>query len=161
MRTGTSSVGCPGFFARLVEITPYGGWVQFDEHGRPASETFLSAGTCRRLERLWRAEAPSFTCLSSHTCSKEQLARIEAVLTLAHESWHLRGVMTESQTQCYAVQTVERTAGLLGVPLVDARLVAAWVAAADAAAPRDDYHSPDCRPGGGLDLRPETPGWPG
>ncbi|MBA3788053.1 MAG: hypothetical protein H0X21_05085, partial [Actinobacteria bacterium] len=62
-------VSCPGFFARLVEITPYGGWVNFDEHGRPADETFLSARTCRGLEKLWRADPPpSFACLLASTC---------------------------------------------------------------------------------------------
>ena len=28
-------VSCPGFWTRLVEITPNAGWVDFDEHGRP------------------------------------------------------------------------------------------------------------------------------
>ncbi|MBA3245816.1 MAG: hypothetical protein H0T61_11680 [Actinobacteria bacterium] len=37
-------VSCPGFFARLVEITPYGGWVHFDEHGRPALSRRLRPG---------------------------------------------------------------------------------------------------------------------
>ncbi|MBA2331874.1 MAG: hypothetical protein H0V94_03685 [Actinobacteria bacterium] len=153
-------VGCPGFFARLVEITPYGGWVNFDEHGRPADETFLSAGTCRNLERLWRADDPSFGCLVSRSCSRDKLAQIDGMVTLAHESWHLRGVTNEAQTQCYAVQSVERTALLLGISAVDSRLVADWVAISDAAAPRDDYHASECRPGGSFDLAPETSTWP-
>ncbi len=62
-------VGCPGFWMRLVEITPHAGWVAFDENGRPADETKLSATTCRSLERLWRADAPpSFACLRSGSC---------------------------------------------------------------------------------------------
>ena len=32
-------VSCPGFWTRLVEITPNAGWVDFDEHGRPSDET--------------------------------------------------------------------------------------------------------------------------
>ena len=154
-------VSCPGFFARLVEITPYGGWVHFDEHGRPGNETFLSASTCRNLERLWRSDDPSFACLASRSCSPETLALVDGMVTLAHESWHLRGVTHEGQTQCYAVQSIERTALLFGISPIESRLVAQWVAASDAAAPRDDYHSSECRPGGRFDLAPETRDWPG
>lgn len=155
-------VSCPGFFARLVEITPYGGWVNFDEHGQPADETFLSAGTCRSLERLARAdEPPPFACLLTRTCSRETTEVVDAMVTLAHESWHLRGLTDEGQTQCHAVQTIELTARLLGVSTADANIVAQSVAADDAAAPRDEYHSPECRPGGRFDLAPQTPTWPG
>jgi len=155
-------VSCPGFFARLVEITPYGGWVHFDEHGRPGDKTYLAARTCRSLERLWRAdEPPDFGCLLSHTCSQEIVGLVDGMVTLAHESWHLRGVTNEGQTQCYAVQTIELTARLFGIPAADAQVVVQSVAADDAAAPRDDYHSSECRPGGRYDLAPETGAWPG
>lgn len=155
-------VGCPGFWTRLVEITPYAGWVGFDEHGRPEDKTHLSAETCESLERLWRADdAPAFACLLSHTCPRETLELVDGMLTLAHESWHLRGLLDEARTQCYAVQSVEATARLFSVRPEDARLVALYVAAQDAAAPRDDYHSPECRPGGAYDLAPHTPVWPG
>ncbi len=156
------AVSCPGFFARLVEITPYGGWVNFDEHGRPADETFLSARSCRGLEKLWRADPPpSFACLLASTCSREQQELVDGMLTLAHESWHLRGLTNEGQTQCYAVQTIERTARLFGIPATGAQVVAQSVAAEDAAAPRGEYHSSECRPGGRFDLAPETSAWPG
>jgi len=61
-------VSCPGFWARLVEITPNAGWVDFDEHGRPSDKTSLSATTCRGLERVWRREQTSFTCLIGGGC---------------------------------------------------------------------------------------------
>ena len=41
-------VSCPGFWTRLVEITPNAGWVDFDEHGRPSDKTSLSATTLPR-----------------------------------------------------------------------------------------------------------------
>jgi hypothetical protein len=154
-------VGCPGFWTRLVEITPYAGWVSFDEHGRPADETQLSAATCRSLERLWRAgEPPSFSCLVSDTCPRSTLELVDGIVTLAHESWHLRGVVDEAQTQCYAVQSTERAARLFGIRPADAHLIALSVAAADAAAPQGEYHSPECRPGGRYDLAPHTFEWP-
>lgn len=153
-------VSCPGFWTRLVEITPNAGWVDFDEHGRPEDSTSLSATTCRGLERVWRGEERSFACLAGGGCGQDTLRAVHGLVTLAHEAWHLRGFTNEAQTQCYAVQTVERVALLLGVSPADARLVASRVAADDLAAPEGDYHSRECRPGGAYDLRPETPAWP-
>jgi hypothetical protein len=154
-------VGCPGFWTRLVEVTPHSGWVRFDEQGRPDDETELSAATCRTLERLWRAdEPPSFFCLLSDTCPRSTLDLVDGLVTLAHESWHLRGIVNEAQTQCYAVQSTERAARLFGIGTEDARLLALSVAVADAAATPGEYHSPECRPGGRYDLAPHTFGWP-
>jgi hypothetical protein len=153
-------VQCPGFFARLVEITPNAGWVDFDEHGLPSDDTHLSAATCRSLERIWRANAqPSFSCLRT-LCEPETLQLVAGILTLAHESWHLRGFANEAQTQCYAVQTVELVALRLGVAPTDARAIAEYVASYDARLPEGTYHSSECRPGGALDLHPDTRAWP-
>ena len=152
-------VSCPGFWARLVEITPYAGSVDFDEHGRPGDTTQLSAATCRSLEGVWRGGA-SFACLRDGGCGGDILRAVHGLVTLAHEGWHLRGVTVEAETQCYAIQTVEQVAIELGVSPLQARLVAAWVAADDAARPADDYHFPECRSGGAYDLRPETRAWP-
>ena len=154
-------VGCPGFWTRLVEITPYAGWVGFDEDGRPADKTHLAAGTCSSLERLWQAETPpAFDCLLDRACSAQMLKLVDALVTLAHESWHLRGLTNEAQTQCYAVQTAELTARLFRVAPRDARLVALYVAAQDAATPIGTYRSHECRPGGRYDLAPGTAAWP-
>ena len=103
-------VSCPGFWTRLVEITPNAGWVDFDEHGRPGDETSLSATTCRGLERVWRRDQTSFACLIGGGCDEDTLRAVYGIVTLAHESWHLRGVVDEARTQCYAVQTTERVA---------------------------------------------------
>ena len=153
-------VGCPGFWTRLVEITPNAGWVDFDEHGRPSDEASLSAATCSSLERVWRGEQGSFRCLGTGGCDDGTLAAVSGIVTLAHESWHLRGIANEARTQCYAVQTTETVARQLGVPPADARAIAARVALDDARAPEGEYHSAQCRPGGAYDLRPDTPDWP-
>jgi hypothetical protein len=153
-------VACPGFFARLIEITPNSGWVDFDEKGRPADHTHLSAATCRSLERIWRAdEPPSFDCLRD-MCGPETLQLVAGIVTLAHESWHLRGVVNEAQTQCYAIQTAELVALRLGVVPDDAATIAEFAAAGDSRAPVGEYHSPECRPGGSFDLHPQTRAWP-
>jgi hypothetical protein len=153
-------VSCPGLFARLVEITPNSGWVDFDQHGRPGDKTNLSASTCRGLERVWRGDQKSFGCLISGSCDEDTLHAVWGIVTLAHESWHLRGVTGEAETQCYAIQTVEQVALRLGVSRQNAHVVAVWVALDDAAAPVGDYHSPECRPGGRYDRHAETPDWP-
>jgi hypothetical protein len=153
-------VDCPGFFTRLIEITPNAGWVEFDHQGLPADSTHLSAATCRSLERIWRAEEPpSFSCLRS-LCERETLELVAGVVTLAHESWHLRGVTNEAQTQCYAIQSAELVALRLGVAPPDARALADFVAADDARAAEGEYHSAECRPGGAYDLHPDTTAWP-
>ena len=153
-------VSCPGFWTRLVEITPTAGWVDFDEQGRPRDETSLSATTCRGLERVWRRDQTSFTCLIGGGCDQNTVRAVYGIVTLAHESWHLRGILDEGETQCRAIQTTERVALRLGVAPEEARLIALRVAVDDAAAPTNEYHSPDCRPGGAYDLHPETPDWP-
>lgn len=153
-------VECPGFLARLIEITPNAGWVEFDEHGLPSDETHLSSATCRSLEQVWRAEEPpSFSCLRT-LCDGATLDLVAGIVTLAHESWHLRGVTNEAQTQCYAIQTLELVALRLGVGPPDARAVADFAAAYDAREPAGEYRSSECRPGGAFDLRPDTDAWP-
>jgi hypothetical protein len=156
-------VSCPGFWTRLVEITPNAGWVGFDESGRPDDKTQLSAQTCSSLERLRRHGPPEVDCLldRSLACRRSTLEIVEGMVVLAHESWHLRGVLNEAQTQCYAVQTVELVARSFGFRPRDASLVATYVAIDDARAAVGDYHSPECRPGGAYDLHPETRVWPG
>jgi hypothetical protein len=153
-------VSCPGFWTRLVEVTPNAGWVDFDEHGRPSDRTSLSASTCTSLERVWRGEERAFACLLAGGCDARTLGAVGGIVTLSHEAWHLRGVVDEAQTQCYAVQTAEAVALALGVSPPDARVIAARVALDEARAPRGEYHSPACRPGGAYDLRPGTPDWP-
>jgi hypothetical protein len=153
-------VSCPGFWTRLVEITPNSGWVGFDENGRPSDEANLSAATCSSLEKVWRGGQRSFRCVLTGGCDEGTTGAMEGIVTLAHESWHLRGIADEARTQCYAIQSVERVARGLGVPALDARLLAVRVAVDDARMPVGEYHSAQCRPGGAYDLRPDTPDWP-
>jgi len=153
-------VDCPGFFVRLVEITPNAGWVDFDENGLPADSTHLSAATCASLERVWRTkEPPAFSCLRA-ACLGETYDLVAGIVTLAHESWHLRGVTNEAETQCYAIQSAELVALRLGVPPMDARAIADFVAARDATSNDSQYHSNECRSGGAYDRHPETTIWP-
>ena len=153
-------VSCPGFFARLVESTQNAGWVDFDQSGKPGDKTSLSSSSCRGLERVWRGDQTSFACLLDGSCEEDARRAVYGIVTLAHESWHLRGVVDESETQCYGIQTVEQVAVRLGVSRPNAHVIALWVALEDAASPVGQYHSPECRPGGRYDRHAETPEWP-
>lgn len=141
-------ISCPGFLTRLVEITPNSGWVRFDSHGRPGSKASLSADTCERLENV-----------DDRSVLDERTA--QAVVTLAHESFHLAGVTNEAQAQCYAVQTTELVAERLGVSPARARAAARWAAAASPLVlPREYWAAGACRDGGPWDLRPASSLWP-
>ena len=126
----------------------------------PSDKANLSASTCSSLERIWRGKQGSFACVLIGGCDRATLDAVGGVVTLAHESWHLRGIVSEARAQCYAVQTAEIVARRLGVPTRDARAIAVRVAVDDWRAPEGEYHSVQCRPGGAYDLRPDTAAWP-
>ena len=153
-------VSCPGFWTRLVEITPNAGWVDFDEHGRPRDKTSLSATTCRGLEQVWRGDQDSFRCLIGGGCSEDTLRAVFGIVTLAHESWHLRGIADEAHDAVLRSPDDRARRASARRLARDAHLIALRVAADDAAMSPGEYHSLECRPGGAYDLHPETPDWP-
>ena len=102
-----------------------------------------------------------------------------AILTLAHESIHLRGVVggqltngllvgdqqAEAKADCYGMQSIAFVAEQLGDTPDDAQAIATYFW--DKVYPRAKsssyahYWSSDCRPGGSLDLRaPGAVAWP-
>jgi hypothetical protein len=85
---------------------------------------------------------------------------VAAAHVLAHEAAHLgEAGPSEARAECDAVQTTTRAAELLGVDAA----YAGWMASLDWTHLYPDlpasYRSPDCTPGGGLDLR-LADGWP-
>ena len=91
--------------------------------------------------------------------STAPLRRARPVVTLTHESMHLRGWNDEAIAQCYAVQAVAWMVARLGAdPRAGAglaRLAIAWTPSMPS-----EYQSPACHAGGTLDLHPETPNFP-
>ena len=83
----------------------------------------------------------------------------EAVNTLVHESMHLRGFVSESQAQCYAIQEDAWAVVRLGGTEAEGDAVANLVLALQPGL-ADEYQSSDCRAAGSLDLHPETAAWP-
>jgi hypothetical protein len=84
----------------------------------------------------------------------------QAVLVLAHEAQHAAGVYNEAKAECYAVQHVRRMAGLLGMNASYGALLEdfTWTRIYPLEPP--GYSSPECRPGGALDLRKGVSAWP-
>lgn len=144
------SVECPGFLARLVAIGGDAGSVEFDRSGRPVDHTELDGRTCAKLQAL--ADDHGARLLEPDTA--------QALVTLAHESFHLRGILSEAQTQCYAVQTVELAARRFGVPPNRARAVAIWALNTSPYSLPSQYWSPTCRNDGPWDLRRDSDAWP-
>jgi hypothetical protein len=79
----------------------------------------------------------------------------EALVTLAHESIHLRGWADEALTQCYAIQEVAFTVEWLGGSRQEGAAVASYLLSLQPFMPTD-YQSGECAAGRSLDLHPET-----
>jgi hypothetical protein len=86
-----------------------------------------------------------------------------ALAVLAHESWHLHGVSDEGTTECYALQTGVEIGQRLGLSADTARRMMRQQLVENAlrgqASPAYRV-PPDCRDGGGLDLKPNVPEFP-
>jgi hypothetical protein len=156
-------VDCPGFWRQLVEVGDEEGSVGFDTAGRPSDEARLSGRTCDRLEDFSRAGTkPAFDCLipDDRACDREVVETARALSTLAHEAYHLAGIRDEAAAECYAIQMVDFVAERLGSTAAQGRLVSVWAARTSARMHPPEYHSPECRRGGALDLEPRSPAWP-
>lgn len=90
-------------------------------------------------------------------------ADAEAIQTLAHESIHLKGDPVEADAECYGMQAIASVAEQLGDTPDDGLAIAQYYATLlypqrQTQAPA--YWSPECRPGGALDLTPDDGVWP-
>ena len=99
---------------------------------------------------------------------------VYAIQALAHEAFHLADLtagkpviiataVVESRAECFGLQRIARVASALGSAEDDARSMALYYVETiypgrESSSP--DYWSPECRPGGALDLDPATPDWP-
>ena len=155
-------VECQGRVGAALDATSESGSVWFDPKGRPADVAQLKRGVCAGLVGFARGSSePRFSCLDGGSpCSFDTLTTLHALQTLAHEAWHLAGEQDEPVAECYALQTIELVAVRLGASRRRARGAAR--ATAGELYPRMPaaYQSADCRNGGRLDLRPDSPVWP-
>jgi hypothetical protein len=134
---------------------------------RTAGVVLLAPSVCTDLLGFTHGlVASDWSCVDQNgpnLCSDTVDHEILALHTLAHETWHIRGISNEAATDCYALQSVSTVARTLGTDPVDAQALSAYYAAHFDAIrrPPPNYRSADCRDGGKLDLHPGSGVWPG
>ncbi len=86
-----------------------------------------------------------------------------ALWTLAHESYHLKGILDEAETDCYGLQAVTSVAKRLGASEQEAKTASDYNWTAIYPLKKTSYPaywSAECRSGGALDLTPGDGIWP-
>jgi len=166
-------VRCESFWHSIVNVGGNLGDVPFP-NGRAAAYTHVTRGMCKELARFRsRPEAPELACLAQFdwsrftgsgdpaatACSEQANDMAEALVTLTHESMHMRGWTDEAIAQCYAVQEVAYTVEQLGGSRQEAAAVASYMLSLQSFMPTD-YQSSECAAGRSLDLHPETKVFP-
>ncbi len=165
-------VRCESFWAAIVDVNGHLGDVPFP-NGRAGSYTRITRRMCGLLATFRRSpERPELACLAyfdwnhfhgddpaAYACSQRANDMAEALMTLAHESMHLRGWADEATAQCYGLQELGFTVERLGGSLAEGLAVANYMLSLQPFLP-EDYQSSACGAGGSLDLHPETPAFP-
>lgn len=157
------NVDCPGFLRGLIDIRGHGGSVRFGADGKPGNTTGLETHVCHNLSDYGKSrKSADFACVfGTNPCSNKVEKTVYATLVLSHESHHLRGIRSEGETQCYAIQTTALVAERLGSPPDEAKAVAAHFLAVQQPRIPNEYGLPDgCEDGGSLDLNPQSSNWP-
>jgi hypothetical protein len=156
-------VSCPGPVGRLFGWDIVEGSVRFGADGKPHDETKIRKQSCAELDALAegrRRDELECTARAGIPCGPHGRETVMAVDVLAHESWHLRGVVDEAVTECRALQTMAWTAQQLGATAEQGHALAK---AQYEGAYRDmpeAYRDGRCSDGGELDLRPEDDRFP-
>ena len=150
-------VHCPNIFKKLVNTSGEAGMVRFDAQGRPANYTDLAPETC---DALRHADKMDFACLDTSTCGYKEYQVGWAIHTLAHESFHMRGIANEGVTECYAMQTTGEVAVRLGIPSGRAAQLQQWIWTKGYPNEPEEYRTAGCGNGGPFDLHPASPVWP-
>ena len=120
--------------------------------GVNGSRDNLAPEVCDSLGELayqkWMPTAPS-----------ARLLLAGAVVTLAHEPQHSKGIAVEAKAECYAIQLMKETAIKLGAtPTYAGKLQRVYWSRYDQELPA--YRSPECRNGGRFDLRKTDSAFP-
>src|SRR5215210_5666068 len=150
-------VSCPGPVGRLLGWDIVEGSVRFGADGKPADETKIRRQSCGELDALAEGRrAKELECIgrTAIACGRNGRETVMAVDVLAHESWHLRGVIDEAETECRSLQTMGWTAQQLGATAEQSGAMALAQYTGVYREMPEAYHSGACADGGALDLRP-------
>ena len=155
-------VHCQSLAGNLVDVTAEAGTVWFDTNGKPADVTNLKRPICEALRRYRHdLNTRAYACVVARAdCPAKIFEDVLAVHTLAHEAWHLRGIRTESVTECRALQTTAFAASLFGADPAQAQATASYAFLRLYPNLPDEYRDVDCGNGGPMDIRPTDPLWP-
>ncbi len=156
-------VQCPGPLGRLFGWDIVEGSVRFDADGTPHDETKIRKQSCAELDALAEGRrGQELACIgrTGIACGRHGRATVMAVDVLAHEAWHLRGVMDEAETECRSLQTMAWTAQQLGATAEQGHAMARAQYDGGYLDMPDRYRRADCVDGGPLDLRPDDPRFP-
>jgi hypothetical protein len=140
-------VFCQSFGEAFIDTGSEYGYVEFGPNGVPERSTLIKRTQCNDLRSYLRSD-------------KQTPTRSDAVAvhTLTHESIHMSGVTSESETECISVQRDAEMARNLGASLDAARSLSQLYWQVVYPAMPSGYRSDECRPGGVLDLRgPDAP----
>ncbi len=156
-------VQCPGPLGRLFGFDIVEGSVRFDADGAPADETKIRKTTCAELDALAEGRREhELKCIgrTSIACGPHARELVMAVDVLAHEAFHLRGIMNEAETECRSLQAMAWTAEQLGATPEQGRAMAAAQFTGAYLEMPARYRGADCVDGGPLDQRPGDPRFP-
>lgn len=146
-----AQVHCQTFGETWTDAGGELGYVRWGPGGVPERRTLIKYEPCRDLA-AYRRGVPS-------RADDLPLAQVVAVHVLTHESMHMRGLTSESQAECAAVQRDALTATLLGADPAQARALARryW----REVYPRmpSEYVTGACAPGGAQDEHLADPPW--
>jgi hypothetical protein len=129
-----------------------GPWAAFTSFS-PYLAVELSPEICIELSRLVNLRTPVW-----EDESRDALAW--SVATLAHESVHVTGNLSEAMADCWGMQTIPMAAVELGRSSGDGRYLAELYWKRWYRFGRRPYWSSECRNGGALDLHRSTDMWP-
>jgi hypothetical protein len=145
-----ATVHCQRLASAMADLSNDLGHVNLGPDGQPEHATLIKNEQCRLLASY----------LASATVrARPSYQQVIAVHVLTHESMHMRGIASESQAECAAVQRDALTAEMLGATRDEARLLALryWLTVYPLMP--DDYRTADCGPGLPLDERLPTAPW--
>ncbi len=156
-------VRCPGPLGRVLGWDIVEGSVRFDADGTPHDETRIRTQSCAELDALAEGRrSRELACIgrTSIACGRHGRETTMAVDVLAHESWHLHGIVDEGETECRSLQTMAWAAQQLGATLAQGQALARAQFDGSYRDMPARYQAAGCVEGGPLDLRPDDARFP-
>ncbi len=133
-------------------------------NGTPRGYAVIQSTVCDDLVAFVADPRASDPCgCANPDCHALDIRSASALATVAHESFHLRGIRSEARAECDGMQTIAFVGERLGATASQARAVARFYWFRLHGSHRrwePAYWSQECRNGGELDLRKSDPNWP-